>query len=102
MKLEISSWVPHLNQLIYSYFYYCKNERTTVNIVRNERVAHSGAILNIDNKRIFFDYSDAPEFIDSANLYDYYFKRSLREENHEKNIYPLNLIFHCRIRAIYW
>ncbi|MBJ2126412.1 hypothetical protein [Flavobacterium sp. IB48] len=90
MKLEISSWVPHLNQLIYSYFYYCKNERTTVNIVRNERVAHSGAILNIDNKRIFFDYSDAPEFIDSANLYDYYFKRSLREENHEKNIYPLN------------
>lgn len=90
MKLEISSWTPHLNQLIYSYFYFCKSEKIAINIVRNEQVGHSGGILTIDSKSIFFDYSDAPEFIDSPDLYDYYFKRSLREENHEKNIYPLN------------
>ncbi|WJS95112.1 hypothetical protein NYQ10_01365 [Flavobacterium johnsoniae] len=90
MKLEISIWTHHLNQLIYGYFYFCKSEKIAVNIVRNEGVLHSGAILTVGSKRIFFDYSDSPEFIDSPDLYDYYFKRSLREENHKKNIHPLN------------
>ncbi len=90
MKLEISIWTHHLNQLIYAYFYFCKSEKIKVNIVRNERLGHSGAILTIENKRIFFDYSDSPEFTDSADLYDYYFKRSLREENRKGNVYPLN------------
>lgn len=90
MKLELSIWTHHLNQLIYAYFYFCKKEKIKVNIVINESIKYGGAILYIDGESIFFDYSDGPKFIDSAELYDYYFKRSLRVENRTKNIYPLN------------
>lgn len=90
MKLELSIWTHHLNQLIYSYFYFCEEEKIKVDISRNENVKYDGAILYVDGKKIFFDYSDGPKFIDSADLYDYYFKRSLLVENQINNIYPLN------------
>jgi len=90
MKLELSIWTHHLNQIIYAYFYFCKEEKVKVNIIKNHNVGCDGAILHFEGKSIFFDYSDAPEMIDSAESYDYYFKRSLRVENRIKNIYPLN------------
>lgn len=90
MKLELSIWTHHLNQLIYAYFYFCKKEKIKINIVRNESVKYDGAVLYINEKKIFFDYSDEPKFIDSAELYDCYFKRSLRMEDRTTNIYPLN------------
>jgi len=90
MKLELSVWTHHLNQLIYAYFYFCKAEKIKVNIVKNENVGYDGAILHLEGKSIFLDYSDGPKFIDSADLYDFYFKRSLRVEHQTKKIYPLN------------
>jgi len=90
MKLELSTWTSHLNQLVYSYFYFCKKERIEINLVRNEKVKYDGGILYIGNKRIYFDYSDSPRFIDLPELYDFYFKRSLRIEDHKNNVYPLN------------
>lgn len=90
MKLELSIWTHHLNQLIYAYFYFCKEEKIKVNIVKNESVGYDGAVLHLEGKSIFFDYSDGPKFIDSAHSYNFYFKRSLRVEHRTRNIYPLN------------
>lgn len=90
MQLEFSVWTHHLNQLIYSYFYFCKAEKIEVKIVKNESVQHNGAILYIEGKTVFFDYSDDSKFIDASEGYDFYFKRSLRVEDHTRNIYPLN------------
>lgn len=99
MRLELSTWTPHLNQLIYSYFYFCKNEKIDVNIIRNGKIKYNGAIIYRNDRSIFFDYSDAPEFIDIPEFYDYYFKRSLREENKVKNIYPLNFNFSITFKS---
>ncbi|WP_343616174.1 hypothetical protein [Flavobacterium sp.] len=90
MTLELSTWTHHLTQLIYSYFYFCKEQKLEVKIIQNETVQHNGVILHVNGKTAFFDYSDDPGFIDSAELHDYYFKRSLREEDYTKNIHPLN------------
>ncbi|WP_034057556.1 hypothetical protein [Lacinutrix jangbogonensis] len=90
MKLEISTWTHHLNQLLYSYFYYCKSTKTAFNLVFNKNVRHNGAVLFIENKSAFFDYSDDVLFLDSTNSYDYYFKRSLKEEDVKANVHTLN------------
>jgi hypothetical protein len=93
MKLELLLWTPHLNQLIYSYFYFCKEENIKINIVKNKIVKYNGAILHVNTKTIFFDYSDDSNFIDSSEKFDFYFKRSLRSENYINNVYPLNFNF---------
>ena len=90
MKLELSSWTHHLNQLLYSYFYFCKKEKRNVDIVRNNAIKFNGAVLHIDNKTAFFDYSDDTKFIDTPEKFDFYFKRSLLPEDKKANIYPLN------------
>ncbi|MBP1223997.1 glycosyltransferase [Flavobacterium sp. 1355] len=90
MKLELSSWTHHLNQLLYSYFYFCKKEKRSVDIVRNSAIKFNGAVLHIDNKTAFFDYSDDTKCIDTPEKFDYYFKRSLLPEDKKANIYPLN------------
>ena len=90
MKLELSSWTHHLNQLIYSYFYFCKKEKISVDIVRNNTIKFNGAVLHLDNKTAFFDYSDDTKFIDIPEKFDFYFKRSLLAEDQKANIYPLN------------
>ncbi|SHG58445.1 hypothetical protein [Flavobacterium johnsoniae] len=90
MILELSIWTHHLNQLIYSYFHFCKTEKIEVKIIRNESVLHNGAILHVSGKTAFFDYSDDPKFIDTPELYNFYFKRSLRIENYKNNVRPLN------------
>ncbi|WP_281322645.1 hypothetical protein [Flavobacterium aestivum] len=90
MKLEFSSWTHHLNQLIYSYFYFCKIEKINVDIIRNNNIKFNGAVLYIDNKTVFFDYSDDTKFIDIPEKFDYYFKRSLLPKDKIANVYPLN------------
>ena len=90
MKLELSTWTPHLNQLIYSYFYYSKVENKKFNIIFNAVVKYDGAILYIDGLKVFFDYSDDTKFIDLAENFNFYFKRSLLKSDRTKNIFPLN------------
>lgn len=90
MKLELSVWTHHLTHLVYSYFYYCKVNRIGVNIVYNSKIKHNSALLTVNNKTLFFDYSDDTKFIDLPNNFDYYFKRSLLEKDKMNNVLPLN------------
>jgi hypothetical protein len=90
MRLEISIWTSHLNQILYSYFYFCKKNKFEVDIRYNAEVAINGALLFLDNKKIFFDYSDDIEFIEKTDNYNFYFKRSLLKEDCKNNILPLN------------
>jgi hypothetical protein len=90
MRLEISFWTSHLNQILYSYFYFCRKNKLAINIRYNVNINHGGALLYIDNKKVFFDYSDDIKFLDKAENYSFYFKRSLLEEDRKNNILPLN------------
>ncbi|WP_445736619.1 hypothetical protein [Mariniflexile sp.] len=90
MKLELSTWTHHLNQLLYAYFYFCKKEKIEFNLSFNKTVKYNGAILFINGKRVFFDYSDDSKFIDSSDDYDFYFKRSLRHKDLKPNVHALN------------
>lgn len=90
MRIELSNWTHHLNHLLYSYFYFCKKEKLKVTIEFNIRIPHNGAVLIIGEQKAFFDYIDDSKFISNFYDYDYYFKRSLRPEDHNGNIHPLN------------
>lgn len=90
MQLSLSTWTHPLNQLIYSYFYFCEKEKLKTDVVFNNDVVHDGAILFIEGKYIFFDFSDDSKFIDDSKNFSYYFKRSLRIEDNKENVYPLN------------
>ena len=90
MQLTISTWTHHLNQLIYSFFYFCEKEKIQVNIVQDKSIVNNGAILLVDSKTVFFDFSDDSFFLDNPQKFSYYFKRSLRIDNFHGNIFPLN------------
>jgi hypothetical protein len=90
MKLLISTWSPHLNHLLYSYFYYCKIEGIIVDIIQDKGLVYNGGLLLVDGKTIFFDYSDDTDFIERPDKFNYYFKRSLRSIDIYTNVYPLN------------
>jgi hypothetical protein len=90
MQLEISTWTHHLNQLIYSYFYFCQKENLEIKIVYNKSIAFNGAALFVGMESVFFDYSDDTAFIDWPGNFSYYFKRSLLKKDNVKNIYPLH------------
>lgn len=90
MRLELANWTHHLNQLLYSYYFYCLKKNRKVAVVFNKSVVHNGAILYINDKSVFFDFSDNPIFLDIPSKYDFYFKRSLRVEEKINNIFPLN------------
>lgn len=90
MELELSIWTHHLTQLVYSYFYYCKENKVDVKIVYNPQIKHNTALLILKDKTILFDYSDDTKFLVSPNNYDFYFKRSLLKKDINTNVYPLN------------
>lgn len=90
MKLEINNWTHHLNQLIYSYLYFCKKEAVEFIILGNKYIKNGGAVITVDQIKIFFDYSDDSKFMDMPEKYSFYFKRSLIESDRVKNVYPLN------------
>jgi hypothetical protein len=54
VKLELSTWTSHLNQLIYSYFYFCEKENIKVNIVKNNNIKNNSAILYVSDRSVFF------------------------------------------------
>lgn len=90
MHLELSTWTHHLNHLLYSYFYFCKEEKREVKILLNIEVKYNGAILYVNGLLVFFDYSDDSKFIAPPENYNYYFKRSLNVNDKKNNVYPLN------------
>lgn len=90
MQLSFSTWTHHLNQLIYSYFYFCEKEKIATNIVCDKDIVHNGAVLYFDINKIFFDFSDDSNFLEDPENFSHYFKRSLRIDNVKGNIYPLN------------
>lgn len=90
MELRLSTWTHHLNQLVYSFYYYCKHEKIKIKIIHDSTIVHNGALLILEGKTVFFDYSDDSLFIDVTIKYSYYFKRSLREKDNIGNVRPLN------------
>ena len=75
IKLELSVWTHHLTHLLYSCFYYSEKNNLDLEISYNNQVKHNGAVLIIDNKKLFFDYSDDTKFIENSNSYNFYFIR---------------------------
>lgn len=90
MELTISTWTHHLNQLIYSFYYYCQIENIKVKIIHDKNIVHNGGVLRYEGKIFFFDYSDDSKFIEKPENFSFYFKRSLRKEDSLGNVYPLN------------
>lgn len=91
MRIEIHHWTPHLNMLVFSYLYYCEENKIEFDIQFNSKISWNGAILYFGNKTFYLDYSDDTLFIDEPKLYDYYLKRSLLKKDLNQNVYPLNL-----------
>ncbi len=90
IKLEISYWTHHINQLIYSYFYFCQKNDIKFKLVYNSEVRYNGAILHYLEKKAFLDYEDDPKSIVNPHHYDLYFKRSLSPLMAAPNAVPLN------------
>jgi len=87
--LELPRWISHYNMIIYSLLYYSNENNQVFDIKFNSNVKINGAILHINEKNLFFDYSDDVVFVDDPKKYDFYFKRSLAG-NFTNNVYPLN------------
>lgn len=90
IKLELSVWTHHLTHLLYSCLYYCEKNRLDLEILYNSDIKHNAAVLTVDNKDVFFDYSDDIKFIDNPDSYNFYFKRSLLEMEKRDNVFSLN------------
>ncbi|MEO8534401.1 MAG: hypothetical protein ABI441_11645 [Flavobacterium sp.] len=100
MKLELPYWSSHHNMIIYSLLYYCEENNEIFDISFNTKIATGGAILHINDKTIFLDYSDNILFIDNPKKYDFYFKRSLLFQDYKENIHPLNLQVNFSYKAL--
>lgn len=92
MRLEIPCWTTHHNQLLYSFFVYTESNKLEFEVVLNVQIPINGAILDFKGKRVFFDYSDEKNFIESPIKFDSYFKRSLDVSDLKShfNVFPLN------------
>ncbi len=100
IKLELSCWTSHHNMLIYSLLFYCNENNKDLDVVFNRKLAVVGAVLYVNNKKLFFDYSDDIAFIDNPKQYDFYFKRSLVFKDYYKNVYPLNFQVNFSFKAL--
>lgn len=92
MKIEIPVWTTHHNQLLYSLSFYAKVTKLKLRITLNKEIHVNGAILFVEQKVVFFDYSDDKKLIASPQDYDAYFKRSLSPLDYTSfnNLFPLN------------
>ncbi|PRP66978.1 hypothetical protein BST86_07640 [Nonlabens agnitus] len=70
--------------------FYCEKNKLKTNIKYEPAIVHNGALLEVDNLSVFFDYSDSPLFITYQSAFDLYFKRSLRKSDRGPKIFPLN------------
>jgi hypothetical protein len=76
--------------LVFSFYYYCEENNIKFDLHFDPKVPYTGCILEVNDKKIFFDYQDNPVFEDDPQKYSYYFKRSLRKIDEKENIFPLN------------
>lgn len=90
MRLEIPYWSPHHNMLVFSYFFFCEENKIESEIYINKMISANGAVLYINNETFYFDYSDNTVFIENPLNYNHYFKRSLLINDVNQNIFPLN------------
>lgn len=91
MRLDIHHWTPHHNMIIFSCLYYCEENNIEFNIRINTNISWNGVALYFKNETYYFDYSDDTLFLEDPTKVNYYFKRSLKSENFNRNVYPLNL-----------
>lgn len=89
LNIEIPYWRSHFNMILYSIFYYSEMKGIKLNVKLNSKIRH-GVVLFYKNHSFFFDYSDDTIFSEQSDNYDFYFKRSLKPMDLERNIYPLN------------
>jgi hypothetical protein len=73
MKLIIPRLTPFHNMLIFSFFHYCEENKIIFNLKFDTKVSLNGGILEVNNKTIYFDYSDSPVFSDNPVKFNYYF-----------------------------
>ncbi|MGZ9675128.1 hypothetical protein [Flavobacterium sp. GNP001] len=99
-RLQIHHWTPHQNMLIYSWFYYCKSNSCDFYLEINEKLPWDAAILFLNEKTIYFDYSDSPSFNLDPEQFDFYLKRALLPGVNIKNVYPLNLQVNMSYKAL--
>lgn len=91
MKVTISKWTAHYNQLLYSVLFYSRKNHVNFSIHYHPKIESNGVLFEFNERRCFLDYSDDPKFISNALDYDFYFKRSLTIEDYkEKKGLPLN------------
>ena len=91
MKIEIPAWTAHHNQILYSLLRYSEIHKSTFEIVLNRSIPPNGAILHVDQKIAFLDYSDDFNFIVDPSKFQIYFKRSLSNKvPHALNVVTLN------------
>jgi hypothetical protein len=102
MKLVIPYWTPHHNMLIFSYLYFCEENQLEFKIEVDSKISANGAVLHLNTKTLFFDYSDSSEFIDNPKKYNFYFKRSLLLRDKNQNVHPLNFQVNYSYKALYF
>jgi|SRR5690554_3411207 len=90
MIIYISSYTAHLNQLLYSALEFSKVHKHRLIIKYDNSIKENCALIEFNNNSYFLDYSDNYVFSDLHTQYDYYLKRSLRQEDYKGNIKPLN------------
>lgn len=100
MKLELPYWTSHHNMILYSLLHYCEENHQVFDVSFNAKIATGGALLHVNDKMIFLDYSDNSVFIDNPKTYDFYFKRSLMFQDYKENVYPLNLQVNFSYKAL--
>ncbi len=99
IKIEIPYYVSHYNMLLYSVLYYASKHGIPLEI--NKKTSLKGIVVSLNNKCLFFDYSDDVFLLEDNRNYDYYFKRSLAIENNEQNIKPLNFQVNYSYKPFY-
>lgn len=90
MEIYINSYTSHLNQFLYSLLEYSSKYKVKVKLFYDKNIKTNSVMIDNDGITYFLDYSDDTEFCDENSLYDFYFKRSLREGDMIGNIKPLN------------
>lgn len=100
MKLLLPAWTVNQNMIIFSLLCYCEREKIDLKVGFDATIPIAGAILQVDGKSVFFDYSDNTTFLENPQKYTVYLKRSLLEADRKANIHPLNFQMNYSYKAL--